>query len=235
MNTVTKETIDYIIDVAKLAKSLGIEGVIIEPDTVRALDDASTVCLLQTENVPSLEFTAIGLSKLDVLLARFDIAQMMGAPTISYTLTKSGNVSLTMKAKRTTVEYRGADPAQFRFPRKINDNMTQRVAFSLELEQILRKGQTAMGADLVTIMYKGGDSPVTLEMLDVNNDKLNFDIADKVEVLDGQATPFAHKYPVKLLTTIIKLCQQSYFDVGQMRGFLKFPTDKVTTYLLPQV
>jgi len=47
-----KITVSYILNVVETAKLVGIDSVIIEPNTVRAIDDNHTVVLFQDKDVP---------------------------------------------------------------------------------------------------------------------------------------------------------------------------------------
>ena len=69
-------TISYINDVVRTAQLIGCEDVMIEPGRVRGMDEAQTVVMLQTENVPDMPFGSIGLNRLSVFQSRYDIARV---------------------------------------------------------------------------------------------------------------------------------------------------------------
>ena len=75
-------TISYINDVVKTAQLIGCEDIMIEPNRVRGIDEARTVCILQTDNVPDMPFGSIGLNRLSVFQSRYDIARVQDKFTI---------------------------------------------------------------------------------------------------------------------------------------------------------
>ena len=71
----SQDLISFIETVVRTGQSVNIDNVIIEPDMVRAIDDARTVVLYQNTNVPEMPFGSIGLNRIGVFLSRLEIAK----------------------------------------------------------------------------------------------------------------------------------------------------------------
>jgi hypothetical protein len=235
------ESLAYILNVVKTAKLVGIDNIIIEPNAVRAMDDARTVVLFQSENVPVMEFGSIGLTRIDVLMARYDIASSTQNFSVEFDTRKDNNneyaTSLILKGKGTKIEYRCADPSKINAPRQINDVIRFSVNLTNEAVPLLQKGAAAMSADIVSIISNDG---VSFELVDVNNDTFKHTFADDAQLIPDQdgnvvsSTKFAHRYPVKTLLALFRSNPSGTFSIGQ-KGILSFPINGLTVYVLPQV
>lgn len=235
------QSLAYMLNAVKTAKLVGIENIIIEPDCVRAMDEARTVVIYQNEDVPAMEFNSIGLSRTDVLLSRYDIASSTQNFSVEFDTKENGDntfaSSLIMKGKGTKIDYRCGDPTKINAPKNINDSVRYRVALTEEAVVLLQKGAAAMSADNVSVISNEG---VSFELVDVNNDVFKHTFADSADLVpdsDGEVastTKFAHRYPIKTLLAIFKTNPKGTFDVGA-RGILSFQVNGLTVYVLPQV
>ena len=235
------DTLAYILNVVKTAKLVGIDNIIIEPDAVRAMDDGRAVVLYQSENVPDMPFGSIGLTRIDVLTARYDIAKTTPNFTVETETKVDGNTtfatSLIMKGKGTKIDYRCANPTKINAPKQINDTLRFRVQLNADAVSLLQKGTAAMGAENVAII---SDQGVSFELVDVNNDVFKHTFADNVELIpdtDGNvasSSKFAHRYPVKILLALFRNNPNGTFSIGQ-KGILSFSVNGLTVFVLPQV
>lgn len=238
-------TISYINDVVKTAQLIGCDDIMIEPGRVRGIDEARTVCILQTENVPDMPFGSIGLNRLSVFQSRYEIARVQDKFTIEVEEAKA-NIkqdddsmaeqpiarSITMKGKGTKIEYRCSNPATMRAPKVIKDELKARVQLTGDAVLLLQKGQVAMGADTVTIISNDG---VSFEFTDVNNDVFKHTFAEEAEDLLGEGdTKFAHRYPSKTLLALFKHNPTGTFSVGEA-GTLWLEINNLNVIVLPQV
>ena len=238
-------TISYINDVVKTAQLIGCEDIMIEPGRVRGIDEARTVVILQTKDVPDMPFGSIGLNRLSVFMSRYEIARVQDNFTIEVAedvakikqdddtmLDMPIARSLTMRGKGTKIEYRCANPGLMRAPRVIKDELKARVQLTGDAVLLLQKGQAAMGADTVTIISNDG---VSFEFTDVNNDVFKHTFADEAEDLLGDGdTKFAHRYPSKTLLALFKHTPTGTFSVGEA-GTLWLEINGLNIIVLPQV
>lgn len=228
------EVVAYILNVVKTARLVGIDNIIIEPNLVRALDDANTVVLFQDKNVPEMPFGSIGLTRTDAFMARYDIAKTQDKFSIEANVGDDEDFtrSLVMKGKGIKIDYRCGDPAKIKAPRQVNDTMKFRVPLNAEAVLLLQKGQAAMGSENVTIISNDG---VSFELVDVNNDVFKHTFAVEAEPLtDDTNAKFAHRYPVKTLLALFKHNPDGHFSVGA-KGILSFPINGLTVFVLPRV
>lgn len=231
------DTISYILNVVKTARLVGIDSIIIEPNLVRAVDESSSVVLYHNQNVPAMPFGSIGLSRVDGLMARYNIAFTQDKFTIEAT-TGNGDGdpwarALVMKAKGIKIDYRCANPAKIKAPRQINDTVKIRAHFTPESVVLMQKGQSAMNAENVSLI--SNSDGVSFELCDVNNDVFKHTFADSAKALqDGGDTKFAHRYPVKIILPLFREYGEGYFEIGQ-KGILRFPLNNLTVFVLPRV
>ena len=231
----TEELISYIENVVKTAKSVNIESVIIEPNMVRAIDEARTVVLFQNENVPEMPFGSIGLNRIDVFLSRLIIAKSQDDFTIDVVVDDDDDFarSLIMKGTKTKVDYRCANPSIIQAPRQINDNLVYKIELNSDAVSLLQAGQGAMGSEHVTISF--GDDGVSFELKDINNDVLKHTFADNAEILSEDVEEsFSHRYPIKTLLALFKQNPDGYFEIGE-KGILNIEVNDLNIFVLPQV
>lgn len=235
---VDSASLAYIENVVSTAQLIGIDNIIIEPDRVRAVDEDSTVILLQTTNVPAFTFGSIGLNRIDIFSSRFSIAKSVDNFEIDATVDGQPDAqyvrALTMKGKGIKIDYRCANPATIRAPKGLNDAVKYRARMLPEAVLHMHKGLTAMQTDEMTII--GTKDSVSFEMVDVNGDKLTFkfgDSVDNVQSGDTSEPKFSHRYPIKLLQTLFKSNPDGYFYVTS-RGMLKVTINTLDVFVLPR-
>jgi hypothetical protein len=230
----SQDLISFIETVVKTGQSVNIDNVIIEPDMVRAIDDARTVVLYQNTNVPEMPFGSIGLNRINIFLSRLEIAKSQDNFTLDVTVDDDAEYAraVTMKGTGTKIDYRCANPATIQAPRQINDNLIYRVQMNAEAVSLLQKGQVAMGSETVTIV---SDDGVSFELTDVNSDVFKHTFAPDIELLDEDASPsFTHRYPAKTLLALFKQNPDGHFDIGE-KGILNISVNGLSIYVLPQV
>lgn len=219
--------------VIETAKLVGIDSIIIEPNLVRAIDDNSTVVINQNKDVPEMPFGSIGMNRLDIFTARYDIAKTQDNFTIEADVDSGSQFarSIVMKAKGMKIDYRCANPTAIKAPRQINDVMKYRVLLTTEAVVNLQKAQSAMKAEIVTIV---SDNGVSFELSDLNNDVFKYTFADNVEVITDGNGKFAHRYPVKTLLPLFKQNAAGHFEIGA-KGIAAFQLNGLKVFVLPQV
>lgn len=230
----TQDLIDYVETVIKTAQSIGIDNVIIEPDMVRAIDDARTVVLYQNKDVPDMPFGSVGLNRINALLTRLEIAKTQDNFTVDVVAADDEDYAhfITMKGTGTKIDYRCANPTTIQAPRQINDNLVYRIQMNAEAVSLLQKGQSAMGSETVSII---SDDGVSFELTDVSSDTFKHTFAPDVDILDEDASPsFTHRYPVKTLLALFKQNPDGYFEIGE-KGILSINVNGLDIYVLPQV
>lgn len=228
-------TLTYIQNVVRTAKLVNIDSIIIEPNIVRAISEDNSVVILQNKDVPDMPFGSIGMNRLDVFAARYEVLRSQDNFSIEVEVDTDSNCArgIVMKAKGTKLDYRCAKPAAIKAPRQINDVLKHRVITNAETTVLLQKAISAMqNPEFVTLV--SDNDGVTFKFSDVNNDTFEHTFMEKPETLTPDATgKFAHRYFVKTLFPLLKQNPEGHFDVGQ-KGILAFYVNNLTVYVLPQ-
>lgn len=236
---VDAESIAFIQNAAKTAQLVGIEGLIIEPNMVRAMHSDRTVILMHEDNIPVMPFGSIGIGIVDTFLSRYDVMKTQDkfemVAAVDEKSEAAGNphvTSLTMKGKGTRIDFRCSDPIRIKAPLQRNDTPKTRVKLNGEAVLLMQRGMAAMNnSEYITIISNEG---VTFEFADVNSDKFSHKFADSAEPLtDDTDTKFAWRYPTKILLSIFKTSVEGSFEVGA-KGILGFPVNGLTVYVMPQ-
>ena len=232
--------IDYLFNVVKVAKLVSVENIIIEPDMVRALNEGRTIVLHSTNNVPTLAFGSLGITRISELLSQYDILKNRDDLVIEAKPSDDGFAAqLILRTKGIKIEYNCADPRKINAPRNINDVMCYRVQLNQDVVTDLNKCSTARPtAESVSIISDG--DKVRFELASINNEITEITLDEKVELVpnaDGEVSSssrFAHRYPVKTFLAMAKDSPDSAFSVGQ-KGIMSCPINDLTVYVLPQV
>lgn len=236
---VDQQSLAYIQNVVTTAELVKIGSIIIEPGRVRAIDEDRTVVIFQEKDVPDMPFGSIGLNRIDVFSSRFQIAKTFDGFEIDATVEDSNPDApfaraLNMKGKKMKVDYRCANPATIQAPKVLNDTLKHRVRMSPEAVLLMQKGASAMGSDELTLI--GDKDGVSMEISDINSDKLAYAFADVVDNVvdgDGDSANFIHKYPIKTITTLFKTNPDGYFYLTS-RGMLKIVVNNLDVLVLPR-
>ena len=229
------EVTAYILNVVNTCKIVDIQSVVIEDGMVRGMNDDTTVVIFHDEDVIEQNHGAFGLTRLNELKARYDIASSCQNFSVEVIVKENEDFvrSIIMKGKGTKVDYRCGKPDQIKAPRQINDEMQAIVPLTEEAVNLLQKGASAMGSEFVSII--SNDDGVSFELADVNNDVFKHTFADKAIAIDPESKiKFAHRYPIKTIIAMFKQNMSGTFAVGA-KGMLQFPVNGLNLYLLPQV
>ena len=233
---IDQESLIYINKVANLAKSIGIEELIIEPGKVRAIDADRSIFILHTDNVPDMSFGTIGLSRLDIFQTRLNIAKTFSNCTIEATIANDDKPfvrSITMKAKGFKVDFRCANPQTIQAPKAYKGDKMFDFSVSPTIIDILTKGASAMKSD--TVLLKGKDGIVEFEIEDINGDIFAYSMSDNLLVSsDSLQTGFSYRYPIKSLTQILKQDKPNIDISISSKGILNLQSSDLDLYLFPR-
>jgi len=232
-----EETVEYVFNVIKTANIVAVDSVIIEPNMVRAMNDARTVGLFTNENVPDVPYGSFGLTRIHDLLNRLLIARDMDNFSIDVNGDDEHAKQLVIKAKGLNIDYRCGDPRKLTAPKLLHDVDCFKVKLTEEAVKVYQKGISAMNTEEVSIVSNNG---VSFEFADVSHDIYKYTFADNVGLIpneDGEvpsSSKFAHRYSAKTMLALFKNNPEAEFTVGQ-KGMLKFPLNDLTVFVLPLV
>ena len=229
----SEKTSQYIQDLLTIAKLVNIDNLIIEQGLIRGVDDLKTVVMHQHENIPSLEFEAIGINRISLLQSRLAIAKNQQNFVMEAKVREGDHFvsSLLMKGKGVKIDYRCANPNKLIITKGINDAHTVRVKLNPESVKLLQQGHAAMGSEYVTIL--NNNDGVSFELTDTNNDAFKHAFTSEVTSLtDNADNTFAFRYPIKTILALFKHSPDASFDIGK-HGTLKFPINDTNIIVIP--
>jgi len=233
-----KPVLDYLETVVAVAKTAGIDNVIIEEGKVRAIDDDKTVVIFQTEDVPDLPFGSIGLSRIGSFSSRYEIAKAAKDFAVDATIDSSNEDeptfvrSLLLKGKGVKIDYRCANPKTIQAPKALADTITHKVKMTADAVAMMTKGQSAMAADEVTFI--GDADGMSFEIRDNNSDVFAYKITDDVDLENGHTVAdFFHKYPIKLIVPLFKQNPDGYFYLTT-KGMMYISVNDINVVVLPR-
>ena len=248
------DTLTFIQSVLKTAKLVKIQNVIIEPGKIRAMDDAQTVVIFQTINIPEMEFGSIGLNRIDVFMSRFDIIRTTSGfvieattagmdPSIGYDKydLKQKNIdppmwakSIKMTGKNTNIDYRCTNPSLMKAPKSRNDDAKYLIKMNNEAFNMIQKGKTAMQSELIS--FVGTAKGVFIHLTDINGDVLKYKFSDKIETVnktDISVPTFQYNYNIETLLPIFKQDPEVNFNITH-KGFLVVNINGLDIFLAPR-
>ena len=223
-----QDTLTYIKNVVETGQMVGIDNVIIETGKVRAINDEKSVVMFQEENVPDIDFN-IGLNRVGVFLNRLEVARTQENFAVDVATDDNGEFarSFTMTGKGFKVDYRCANPKTIAAPKKVNDEMLHEIHLTAQAVYMLQKGQTAMGADVVSLICN--EDGITFEFVDGNSDKFTHTFTT-----EGSEESFTYMYPIKILLPLFKYNAENTFRIGR-KGMLNVVVNNLNIFVLPQV
>lgn len=235
----SSDTLSFIQRVVNTADLVKIDSIIIEPNVVRAIDENHTVFILQTKNVPVMEFGSIGLNRTNVFTSRFELGKTLSDFVVEAIVEdKDPDATyaraLTMKARGIKVDYRCANPGLIKAPRQLNDTLAYEITIDPEVVLMMQKGQSAMYTDEITFM--GSPDGVFFELSDINADKMSYQFANKaLRLAQDDTTPvsFIHSYALKTLLPLFKINPSGCFSLTT-QGILKIVINGLDVYVMPR-
>ena len=234
----SKETVEYIQKIVDTAQLVGIDEVVVEADSIRAVDENRTVVICHGDGLPNFEFGAIGLSRLSTFKSRLAIAEGQdGFKVEAETRDDDSVMSLKFKGKGTKIDYLCGRPSNIKAPRAVNEQFLTKFTLNETAVKMISKGQNAMGgADTVTFICDD-NGEVKFEIVDtINKDVFEFVLDTVADGIDGEKDiAFVHRYPIK---TLLAICKDESIDrmlyVGK-KGILKAVVNNITVFVIPKV
>lgn len=205
--------VKYIQKVISTGYELDIVDLLIEPGLVRGANDDRTAFILITQDVPSFPFGTMAINRLDLFQSRLSLANNSDTFQVEAETRDEFVRSLILKGKGLKVEYRCANPKIFeqkKIPKNIKEKIPVcQIKVSSDLVTMIQKGISAMGADYFRFVGTS-DGKVQLEIIDVNSDKLTYEIPND-QVL--YSTEFTLDFFSKLTLSAFKKSSSGAFEI----------------------
>jgi hypothetical protein len=231
--------LEHVKRVVKCATNAKIDNLVIEPGKIRGIDDDQTIILFHTEDVPQFSFGSLGLNRISTFVARFDLAANISGTEVSVETEtdKNGQLfarALNIKGKGIKIDYRCANPAVIRAPRKFVDIVTYHVDMSPDVLFFMTKGQSAMASKEVTLTCKNSVTMFTIT--DVNGDELQYEFPLNAKDINNPANKsveFTYSYSLTTLLPLLKNVPDQPFCITAPTGMIKLTIDGFDVYIMP--
>ena len=236
----SKETIQFISNVIKVARILKVEHVLLDHECVRGHFQEEGSMIIHRDNLPNFEFSTLGISRIETLNARLnllgddvviDTEEKVESPTSS-TVSK-----LIMSNAKTEVEFQCANPALLaKAPRILKDPIFFTFDISPDSILLLSKAQGAVKGETVSLV--GSPKGVIAKISDVEGDMLNHIITDKLTTsseADKDKFYFSYKHRV-LLSLLKEASDKEDITVNvTRRGILNLKVLGINVYITPEL
>lgn len=242
-----EDVIKYITTVVDTAKITNVENLVFEEGRVRGMNEDQTVVLLQEENVPDFPFPTMGLNQISSVSSRFNVffkllqnvKEVNGTdPTI---LTTDFSVNLSIDEERNFVRsiqlkalednlkvgIRCSNPVHVKAPRVIHDTIVNTFIIDKIMVDALTLSPNAMG-NVEDVTFHTTKNGFTFTLYDQNNEEFVYTFGNK-----NPDTHFHHKYPLKVLVSLLKQNVDGELGVGE-KGVLQTVINDLNLYILPR-
>lgn len=235
----SRQTIKLIQNAVKTAKVLKLDSIAIEEEQIRALNANHTIMVCEKQ-VPELEFTGLGIGRVQVLVGRLSMLEDEEDFSIEATLLPNGVVrQLDISAGGTNVEYRCANPNSIKAPRnmKVPDMWT--FTINDKTLNMLSKACSSVDSKLVTIRSNSKGEMLMTITDESTNDKFTqrFDAdVQNVDEDDGQLE-FEFRYQIDTFLQGLKGAGSddkgdTVVSLTQVGG-IKTVLNNTTVYIIP--
>lgn len=235
------DEITFIQTVIETAKIAEIDSVIIEPGAVRAADVDKTTLIFQ-QNTPTFQFNTLGINRLDLFRARFNIIKNLDNFSVQAT-TSTSKIdqkevtfvrSLIMTGAGTKIDFRCANPATIAAPKSLLDPNKYQLSMNAIGVQRISQAISAMQCDSITL--KADSGKLLLIAADVNNDQFQYKFENPISLTGSEqisaGDDFEFKYPAKKIATLFKANPVCNFLITS-RGMIKISVNNLTTVTFP--
>jgi hypothetical protein len=236
----SKETIDLISKVTRVAKILNIEGLIFDQECVRGHHQQEGSMIIHRDNLPKFEFASLGISRVPTLISRLALLgdnYTVEAQEKDKTQTEKVVTKLILANKKTEVEFKCGDPAMMqKAPKNLKD--PQFFAFKVDNDTVttLAKAQSALRGE--TISLTGSKNGVIAKLSDVEGDMMNHIVSEDLDILpDADKDKFYFSYKNKLLIALLKeaMDSETVQIIITKRGMLRISVNGINVIIAPEL
>lgn len=241
MATITTAGLQFLYDLCKLANSLNVTGIIIEPNEkrIRGVNDDTSILILDERELSDYfyDFDMLCINRIPHFLNRLSlILQSDSEYTIELTKQKATVLnagenldvitSIYLKNSKLNVSYRCAGAGIIKAPKRLKNNREPIVTFTLseETTQLLQKMTPAMSCGVSTkdqlLKLDYYNSIVKLTCEDSIGDSCSFNIDEHDIIEKDDNENISKKYPFSHILDCIKTIKNPSFKV-KTNGFLQ--------------
>ena len=210
MNKLNNDVIEFLQKLIKTCTICGIEQVAIESDVIRgvAADHEKGIFLIETDNLITLPFPAIGLGRIKTLSARLAILDKDNL-TIGYSGAERDNGDFLVKklhlsSKKTKVDYSCYDPSRIRAQRNFRDEFVYKFTISEDTLKIMSKAVAAIETSKISFS-SDKEGNVRFLTSDTSGDMFDHEVSNDLEISDtAHKQNFFNSYEIKYVLPLFK-------------------------------
>lgn len=237
----TDDVVNKFIDIVATANSIGIDRMIIDSESIRGQSESTAVILLDKNTINFGIFSSIGISRVKLLNSRLNLVKNgKNIPTIEFEIKEKDNgdreaLLLSIKEKKTTVEFRCCDPAHIRAARNLKSSIIYTFDIDEESINVMSRGMSVMGNNNISFRLDNGK--VQFNLSDVEGDSLNHIISDSITINEDETPSFYFKYNKSILQ-LLKLAMNENTSTATVnitkRGVLNLMINNLSIYQPPE-
>lgn len=239
----SKETVDFLARLIKVAKILKIESVIIDHECARGHFKAEGSMIIHRDNLPKFEFTTLGISRIDVLNNRLSLLGDNAAIKFEEKIKSPTDVlvsKLLLSNKKTKLDFKCADPAVMdKAPKIFKDPVCYTFKINKEDVTLFSKALSAVRGE--TLALVGSKTGVIGKLSDMDGDMLDHTISEELVYNTlPNGTPkdeFYFTYKNKILIPLLREAMtDETIDVNiTERGLLNLKVLGINVYITREV
>lgn len=240
MEKIDNEIIEQVATILNVAKDLKINAIAIGNGKIGAIDEAQQVVMYDDNEKYTYPFGVIGLNRPHLFVSRYNL--MCDKPDLEFfvdvdsKIIRGEEVSIVKMIKMQTsamsVEFRAANPAVLRIPKKLNTETIFTSTFDSEIIKVIGESNRVMESEIITFIHEE-EKYLRCEIYDDINDKLEIDLSKYITVNETEGD-FEYKYPVNQVLVLLKKSEDKVVSVT-CDGLLKFDLNGVNVYVVPRV
>lgn len=233
----SKQVIETISNVLKVARTLKLSSVSIESEIIRGMNDSCTVMICD-DNVPDLPFKGMGIGRVDVLIKRLGV--MNGPDTIvTAKITNDLVMQLDITAEGSKFEYRCTNPNTIKSPRRKKDPNVWQFTATEKTFDMLMKAAASISAELLEVRSNAkGEITITIEDGETRDKFVTKFDGEVVNLYDDDGNiDFVFTYKIDVFLIALRAADVNkrgdlQIVIGQLGG-IKAILNNTVVYIMP--
>lgn len=244
---IPQSLVGTLMDAVEVSTLLGINSIIVDGHSVRGRHhEAGTIFVMNFDEDTTWDFGAIGVTRVPDLAKRLNLMKARGSDfTIETELKQRGEdityaSMLTLKHKKTKVEYKCGDPTLIKAPKGLTDESQFKFSLTINDIKFIKAANSAMGAAKLIFSNSAENNDLVISIPNKENEKVVHEVDGEVEYL-SDVKSFSFTYDsailIKAINSMEKILRTEDLAALEVtltrRGVLTFPVKGITTYIIP--
>lgn len=229
-------------DIITLAKTIGIESIIIDKESVRGQSDDG-VFIITEHDIQQFKDTPIGISRVSVLNSRLNlIGDAKKLPKVELDFKERDNgdkivLRLIIKNNRTSLDFKCADPLLIKAKKVLKDALIYQFDLSDETIDLMIRSNSAMQTDKIKMILES--NKIYFNINDAEGDSLKHLVSETITLSDPTKNTFIvnlkHKIVLPLFKLALKEKDKLNIKISDIRNVVTFELNGINVYIMPEV